>query len=353
MSKILVIEDDREMAGVLKTILSVNKIESTHAYSAATSIELLKRESFDLILCDMMLPDMLGTDLLQKVRTELKLTRIPFIFLSAFCDPWDVRIGMNAGADDYLAKPFSADQLVQTIRARLSIKSDMEKAGGNIPSLLGQNFNHEYVNPLNGILNAAKLIDIENEGLNNPHLDLLSKIITASGLRMLNNTKKLVMYSMMQEGTLNVRENCKSVSPMILVRDAITLLEKEYTERSLYFNTYMEDMPKIFCNAMYTEFVISELMGNALKHQSGSDAVVVRLRKTSGGKCELEVRNSIVPSMRFAAEHIAPFHKFFPGLSVSGFGLGLYLVQQLCRRLDYDLIFEQTSRELIVRLLFS
>ena len=79
-----------------------------------------RRESPDLILCDVMMPELDGYGVLRALQADAKLALIPFIFLTAKGEKDDLRSGMNLGADDYLTKPVANNDLVQAIEARLS-----------------------------------------------------------------------------------------------------------------------------------------------------------------------------------------------------------------------------------------
>jgi DNA-binding NarL/FixJ family response regulator len=85
----------------------------------AKGVELAKREKPDLILCDVMMPELDGHGVLQALQQDAELALIPFIFLTAKGEKDDLRCGMNLGADDYLTKPVANADLVRAIEARL------------------------------------------------------------------------------------------------------------------------------------------------------------------------------------------------------------------------------------------
>lgn len=119
MKKILVIEDEPEMRRNLVTILRMEKFEPLAAENGRVGVELARREKPDLILCDVMMPEMDGHAVLQALRDDPETTAIPFIFLTAKGERDDLRAGMNLGADDYLTKPVSKRELLRAIAARL------------------------------------------------------------------------------------------------------------------------------------------------------------------------------------------------------------------------------------------
>ena len=119
MKKILVIEDEPEMRRNITALLRYQGYEPIAAEDGRKGLEAARRERPDLILCDVMMPELDGYGLLQALQQDLELTLIPFIFLTAKGEKDDLRSGMNLGADDYLTKPVAHADLIHAIEARL------------------------------------------------------------------------------------------------------------------------------------------------------------------------------------------------------------------------------------------
>ena len=119
MKKILVIEDQASMRRNLVTILEMEGFQTLFAEDGEKGLALAQRERPDLILCDVMMPALDGYGVLQALRQQKELATIPFIFLTAKGERTDVRAGMNLGADDYLAKPVTREDLLAAIQSRL------------------------------------------------------------------------------------------------------------------------------------------------------------------------------------------------------------------------------------------
>ncbi len=119
MKRILVIEDEPEMRRNIATLLRLHKYEAIEAENGRQGVELARQEKPDLILCDVMMPELDGYGVLQTLQQDAALAPIPFIFLTAKGDRSDLRNGMNLGADDYLTKPVANSDLVTAIEARL------------------------------------------------------------------------------------------------------------------------------------------------------------------------------------------------------------------------------------------
>ena len=120
MTRILVIEDEPQMRRNLVTILRLEQFEPLAAEHGQAGVELARRERPDLILCDVMMPELDGYGVLKALHDDPATMNIPFIFLTARGERIDVRAGMNLGADDYLVKPVDKADLLRAIRTRLA-----------------------------------------------------------------------------------------------------------------------------------------------------------------------------------------------------------------------------------------
>ena len=116
VSRILVVEDDPSMRTLILRVLRENGFEATSARDGREMAAILKENTFDLILLDVMLPGKNGLDLCREIRVT---SRVPIIMVSAHGDEIDRVLGLEIGADDYVPKPFGAKELLARIRALL------------------------------------------------------------------------------------------------------------------------------------------------------------------------------------------------------------------------------------------
>lgn len=119
MKKILIIEDEPEMRRNISALLRYHQYHALVAENGRAGLEAARRDKPDLIVCDVMMPELDGYSVLQALRADPTLARIPFIFLSAKGEKEDLRSGMNLGADDYLTKPVANSELIRAIETRL------------------------------------------------------------------------------------------------------------------------------------------------------------------------------------------------------------------------------------------
>jgi DNA-binding LytR/AlgR family response regulator len=116
MKRILVIEDNRELCENICSLLEKSKYLYSFASSGEGALQLLNQLKPDLILCDIMLPDMNGYSVLKKIKKMENVALPIFIFLTAKTQREDIRYGMELGAEDYITKPFTKDELLNSIK---------------------------------------------------------------------------------------------------------------------------------------------------------------------------------------------------------------------------------------------
>ena len=117
MKKILVIEDEKDLAELLVFNLEKEGFRMLCAYDGVTGLEKAQREEPDLIVLDLMLPGLMGTEVCKELRKEPRTARIPVLMLTAKGEEIDRVVGFEVGADDYIVKPFSMRELLLRIRA--------------------------------------------------------------------------------------------------------------------------------------------------------------------------------------------------------------------------------------------
>ncbi len=126
--KVLVIEDEPSIRNNIMLMLKVERYAAVGAENGRVGLEMARSDPPDLILCDVMMPEMDGFAVLDALRAEPRFAEIPFIFLTALDDRSSMRRGMNLGADDYLPKPFTRAELLEAVNSRLKKFENLTQA---------------------------------------------------------------------------------------------------------------------------------------------------------------------------------------------------------------------------------
>ena len=133
MVKILVAEDDKALNELVCSMLTADGFEAVPCYDGAAALRATEEQAFDMLISDIMMPEMDGFALAERVRRAD--SHIPILFMTALDDKLSKQRGFNAGIDDYVVKPFDADILILRVRAllrRANIEQSRELVAGNL-----------------------------------------------------------------------------------------------------------------------------------------------------------------------------------------------------------------------------
>ncbi|NWJ94473.1 MAG: response regulator [Chloroflexi bacterium] len=159
MKKILVIEDEELVRHSLIDVLEAEEFEVVSAENGMIGIGLVHKEKPDIIICDIMMPQLDGYGVLTALQQDPLTNTIPFIFLTAKADKADLRQGMQLGADDYLTKPFTRTELLNAVNTRLekhnAIYSQLHTKIEELCDTLIEPVPDEFLAPLKAIKSAA------------------------------------------------------------------------------------------------------------------------------------------------------------------------------------------------------
>ena len=187
MKKVLLIEDDTTLRENTAELLELNGYNVLTASNGDMGVQVAQNEIPDIIVCDIMMPVLDGYEVLEHLSQKESTNHIPFIFLSAKTERQDVRRGMNLGADDYITKPFSEDELVSAIESRLAkaqILSEKNEqpttviAGSEVSSvedLRSLNDLKNYFDDNGSVFKFSAGDIVFNEGQNSSYIYLITK----------------------------------------------------------------------------------------------------------------------------------------------------------------------------------
>lgn len=195
MQKVLVIDDTEEVRLVITKTLAHFGFQARGAKDGESGIQMALEDAPDLIICDVRMPVMDGYQTLAKIRDLPGIANIPFIFLTAAVDKSDMRRGMVSGADDYLTKPFTPEELLEAVTTRLArqaeLKSEIylraEKLREDVVHLLSK----ELTAPLDSILGLTSAMMKEYARLAPENVFVSARQINESILRLNQLAKSL------------------------------------------------------------------------------------------------------------------------------------------------------------------
>jgi two-component system sensor histidine kinase/response regulator len=199
MSKLIVIDDDVSVRSNLVELFEMEGFEVLGAENGCVGVQLARQHLPDLIVCDIMMPDLDGYGVLEELRRDFATATIPFIFLTAKADKADVRQGMSLGADDYLVKPFTRDEILAAVSTRLTkqavLTQKMQVKLDDLRANIALALPHELRLPLTGILGSSELLLEEAASLPLHDIQDLARNIYLAGKRLQDLIMNFLLYA--------------------------------------------------------------------------------------------------------------------------------------------------------------
>lgn len=336
-SIILIVEDDEMIRSLVRDLLSREQFEVVTAQTGLEALKLLK-DGFrpDLIISDIIMPEMNGYELYKKVHEDQTLVPIPFIFLTAIIGEEEVREGKSLGVDDYITKPFKIEDLLVAVRARLRRTEELRKGLQNpllekLESLqnLLQVTVHELKAPLASIENISQLLTTEmmEEDDRKQFLNILKD--QAAGLKEL-------VTDLLDLNYLEIHSKNKELEKEeILLLDLINLgmarsIELKKPNHQIKLEVSNPNL-WIYGNKSQLKLVLTNLLSNAIKYSPNGGDIIIRTEELKkSGKVKISVIDSGIGINPANLPRI--FDKFYRAKTaetenIPGTGLGLAIVK--------------------------
>lgn len=282
MTKVLIIEDDNRIRANIAEILAYEGYETFEAENGQVGVQVAQQIIPDIIICDVMMPELDGYGVLLQLRSERSTQNIPFIFLTARVDRPDIRYGMELGADDYLTKPFLPNELLRAIQARLEKHAKLtEEHAGKMDELrdhLLTTLPHELRTPLTGILGYAQMLVMSSETMSPAKISKMAEMIDKAGQRLHRLIENYLLYAQIEiiqsdPKRLNALRSYSIDNPADIIENSAR--QKAYSEdRDKDLTVSVQDA-HVQITANDLQKIVMELVDNAFKFSEPGTAVEV------------------------------------------------------------------------------
>ena len=350
MAKILVIEDEAGIRNNLLELLEENGFDVLEAEDGLVGIKLATEQRPDLILCDVMMPEVDGYEVLTALRSNPATQTIPFIFLTAKAGK-EVRQGMNLGSDDYLTKPFTVNDLLSAIVARLDKQSAISRQSQEQLDALRSNISHalshELRTPLNGILGLSEIL-LEEYDSDEPseNREMLEEI-HASGLRLFRVIQNFLLYAELELAArsperIEVYRGYETSTKEIIVTQAVQQAQKSNREADLQL---MCEEISARIAAPKLQKLVEELVDNAFK-LSNTGTPIILASCLENNRFVLTVSNEGRGMTAQQIAQVGAYNQFERKLyEQQGLGLGLIIARYLAELHDGKLTIQSVPEQ--------
>ncbi|NBB86612.1 MAG: response regulator [Bacteroidetes bacterium] len=368
MNTILVIEDELFIRENLLELLDAEGYAAISAPDGRAGFALAQEHQPDLIICDLMMPEMDGHAVLDAVRNAPSLADTPFIFLTARADKRDLREGMTRGADDYLTKPFKLDDVLSAVETQLqkhrALKERANERMTELRRTLAQSLPHEFRTPLSSVLALTQvLLELDGEMDATDRQDMLQDI-HGSTKRLERLVENYLLFADLELAVADTEHRRTHYdrqvhTPAPALREQIQGTAEAVGRAA---DVTMDLAPvNVQVPSVHLSKIVRELVDNALKFSEAGDPIHVTLcagapkpLEHTGPQAVLTVADT---GQGISDEEIARLEAFTQfgrqQNEQQGLGLGLAIVERLARVYEGDLTLRRTAQngtEVIVRM---
>jgi two-component system, sensor histidine kinase and response regulator len=355
MKTILVIEDEKNIRNrIIDTLELANEPYTVFAAeNGREGVNIALCEVPDLIISDVMMPEMDGYEVLKVLRSTPATMTIPFIFLSAKADIAHIREGMNLGADDYLPKPFSIDELLKTVSLRLAkqatqvqqTQQEIEHELDGVRLRIAGSLPHEFRTPLSALIGFTDLLR-GYKNLDEETIFMMLDQVRSNADRLQRLVENFLLYSHIEMAML--RHTAEQAFPndslglaSEIVRETAHSTAVRYGRESDLHCT--ADSAVVTITGQYLRKIVEELTDNACKFSSKQSPITFEARN-EGAMYRLTVIDHGRGMSETEIARIGAYMQFEREIyEQQGVGLGLAIVQRLVQAYHGSLALTNTG----------
>ena len=329
-AKVFIVDDDASVREAFQAILAADDHEVAFAANGAEALAEIPKHAPDVILLDVMMPEMDGYDVCRRLKSDRRLAHVPVVLVTVLESKEDLVRGLDAGADEFLTKPVASAELRARVRSMLRIKSqhDRLKAALKTRDDLANMIVHDIRAPLSVLMVHADWL-AKKEGAAEEERRKRAGAILTQAERVNAFLNDMLMLAKLESGKLVLSRAAVDVSELVRVLE----LEHRVVSESKGI-TFSVERPSgsryVMLDPTLFGRVLDNLLSNAVKYSQAGDAVrlVVQYTEKSGSRpagvrIEVQDQGPGIPD----AEKVRVFEKFEiveqrrPGVSQIGLGL--------------------------------
>lgn len=263
--KVLIVDDVTKNIQVVANFLQQAGYEINFAVSGDSALKHIKQDKFDLILLDIMMPEMDGFEVCQKLKDSDETKDIPVIFLTAKTDIESIKKAFNAGGVDYITKPFNKAELLARVKTHLELqqqRKDLRELNATKEKFFSI-IAHDLKSPLNQLLGLSDILIKELEKGNIDEIRSLASIINDSAKSGRTLLENLLDWSRSQTGVINYQPeklDLKSLTDEILYH-----LEKNAEAKKVILKNNINDEIYAYADPNMIKTILRNLISNGIK----------------------------------------------------------------------------------------
>nr|NQU90152.1 hybrid sensor histidine kinase/response regulator [Bacteroidota bacterium] len=352
--KILIVDDIPTNIQVLGSVLRKAGYEVAFTDNGADAIVKAISNKYDLILLDIMMPQMDGFEVCKILKSHKESEDIPIVFLTAKTDSESLVKGFELGAVDYLTKPFKSPELLARVKTHIALKYTTEELSKSnaMKDKLFSIIAHDLRGPVGNFGSALQVL-IEN--IEHFDKDTLAETLVElkkSAYGAYDLLQNLLKWATTQNNTIEFSPSPLNLKMIII--ENIDLLSNTAKQKNIIFNTHIKEDILVFADDNMVKTILRNLFSNSIKFSHNNNRVDVFAEK-KGRFAEIIVKDQGVGIKKENLSRIFNFHEYFTTYGTAnekGTGLGLNLCKDFVERNKGE-IWIESAEEIGTKIIFT
>lgn len=353
--KILIVEDQDDIRATLRDLLEIHGHEVLEAQDGVDGVRLAAQKP-DFIFCDVTMPNLDGHGVLAAVKEMPEVRDVPFVFLTANAERHQQREGMALGADDYITKPFSGEDIVKAIASRTrrqqGLHEKIQELTRRHEHEVNAHWSHELLTPLNAILGSLELLELEADTIERSELKEMLALIRDGAVRQERLSRKLIRYFSLEQQ----RMASSAAKPARCAADAATRAgaSQAAQEHRRTADVSISVEPGAVGGAEDGLcYAVAEIVGNAVT-MSGPGTPVSVVGRNRAGRYAIEIADQGPGMTAEQRSRVGPFVQFDRRQrEQQGLGLGLAIARTTAKLAGGDLRIEAGTGDRGLKVIFD
>ena len=351
---ILIVDDIPRNLQVLGNILKNEGYETAVATSGKQALATIEKAKPDLILLDIMMPEMDGYEVCRQIKSHTDYKDIAIIFLTGKSDSGEIVKGFNLGASDYITKPFQKSELMARVRTQLEIKAYRDTIEEQNEQLNRHNANkdrlfsiisHDLRSPFQGLLGLTQILHEELDTLERDEIIEYIGMIHQSSSKFYNLLENLLQWTIVERGQIDF--NPEPIRILDVITEIIELYSAVSRHKDIRYEIEADNSLQLYSDLNALQTILRNLVSNAIKFSNPGGTV--KIKATANGQfTELGIIDAGVGMEPGSAAKIFDIDhmKSRPGTqNEKGSGLGLLITKSLIERGGGSIRVESTPGE--------
>ncbi len=317
--KILIVDDVSENIKLIATILEKEHFEIGIAQNGISTLSIIKNQLFDIILLDVMLPDISGFDLCRKIKKISDYEHVPIIFLTAKTDESSIVKGFEVGGVDYITKPFNQAELIMRVRNHIKLLDYRKRLENSNEELLSfaSRIAHDLKSPLVSIISTLNVIRVSDyNNLNEENKYFINESIQKAR-SMTTVIDDILSYSQIEQHLRFEECNLQNI-----IESSLQMIDKDIKEinAKVFYNN---NLSEIYGNQSLLSVLFQNLINNSIKYCKTTPEIIISVTEKDK-EWEFSITdNGIGIEPKYKDKIFNMFSRIENNINYKGTGIGL------------------------------